>query len=211
MCLCPKAVIKWQPCKASLASPNKTIFPRPCMWPLLRLVESCIWLEVAKTRETNKIDTCHPKWMLVRGADFKCQLLTRRAPCTHPRLHIGRRGVLMGRRVQREAWTWEPGCSHHNWQCVILVTCGGIQSEALTDKGHMFTLECGSNGRLGHPQAKGHRYLFWSDFPCILDYFFRNQGKWWPYLVLITTLEFCVPEIAKSRWILFSNLTHFCV
>ena len=118
MCLCPRAVIKWQPCKASLASPNKTIFPRPCMWPLLRLVESCIWLEVAKTRETNKIDTCHPKWMLVRGADFKCQLLTRRAPCTHPRLHIGRRGVLMGRRVQREAWAREPGimwCSNHNW------------------------------------------------------------------------------------------------
>jgi len=30
MCLCLRAVIKWQPCKASLASPNKTILPWPC-------------------------------------------------------------------------------------------------------------------------------------------------------------------------------------
>ena len=28
---------------------------------------------------------------------------------------------------------------------------------------------CGSDGRLGHPEAKGHRYLFRSDTPRVVE------------------------------------------
>lgn len=48
---------------------------------------------------------------------------------------------------------------------VMQVACGGIHSAALTEDGDVFTWGCGSDGRLGHPEAKGHRYLFRSDIP----------------------------------------------
>ena len=60
---------------------------------------------------------------------------------------------------------------------VILVSCGGIHSAALTDQGHMFTWGCGSDGRLGHPEAKGHRYLFRSDVPRIVEGFPQKSQK----------------------------------
>ncbi|XP_064402454.1 uncharacterized protein LOC135348191 [Halichondria panicea] len=50
-------------------------------------------------------------------------------------------------------------------ECVISVVCGGIHSAAVTREGGVFTWGCGSDGRLGHPEAKGHRYLFRSDVP----------------------------------------------
>lgn len=48
---------------------------------------------------------------------------------------------------------------------VVGVACGGIHSAAVTREGSVFTWGCGSDGRLGHPDAKGHRYLFRSDIP----------------------------------------------
>ena len=45
------------------------------------------------------------------------------------------------------------------------VACGGIHSAAVTREGSVFTWGCGSDGRLGHPEAKGHRYLFRCDIP----------------------------------------------
>ena len=48
---------------------------------------------------------------------------------------------------------------------VVVVACGGIHSAAVTREGSVFTWGCGSDGRLGHPEAKGHRYLFRCDVP----------------------------------------------
>ena len=54
-------------------------------------------------------------------------------------------------------------------QKVILVSCGGIHSAAMSEEGCVFTWGCGSDGRLGHPEAKGHRYLFRSDVPRVVE------------------------------------------
>ena len=40
------------------------------------------------------------------------------------------------------------------------VSAGGIHSSAVSKTGNVFTWGCGSDGRLGHPEAEGHRYLF---------------------------------------------------
>ena len=53
---------------------------------------------------------------------------------------------------------------------VSQVACGGIHSSAVTKRGEVFTWGCGSDGRLGHPDAKGHRYLFRSDVPRKVDF-----------------------------------------
>ena len=55
--------------------------------------------------------------------------------------------------------------SHFQGQRVTGVACGGIHSAAVTAEGCVFTWGCGSDGRLGHPEARGHRYLFRSDVP----------------------------------------------
>lgn len=48
---------------------------------------------------------------------------------------------------------------------VTEVSAGGIHSAAATAEGSIFTWGCGSDGRLGHPEGQGHRYLFRSDVP----------------------------------------------
>lgn len=53
---------------------------------------------------------------------------------------------------------------------IISVSAGGIHSSAISKAGHVFTWGCGSDGRLGHPEAEGHRYLFRSDTPRIVEY-----------------------------------------
>lgn len=58
---------------------------------------------------------------------------------------------------------------------VTQVACGGIHSAAVTQEGCVFTWGCGSDGRLGHPEAKGHRYLFRSDVPRKVDGLPKNM------------------------------------
>jgi regulator of chromosome condensation len=55
-------------------------------------------------------------------------------------------------------------------ESIASVSSGGIHSAAVSDVGHVFTWGCGSDGRLGHPEAKGHRYLFKSDVPKLLEH-----------------------------------------
>ena len=56
------------------------------------------------------------------------------------------------------------------------VSAGGIHSSAVNEEGHVFTWGCGSDGRLEHPEAAGHRYLFRSDVPRIVDAL-KGSGK----------------------------------
>lgn len=49
------------------------------------------------------------------------------------------------------------------------VSSGGIHSTAVSAEGHVFTWGCGSDGRLGHAEGQGHRYLFRSDTPRVVE------------------------------------------
>ncbi len=40
------------------------------------------------------------------------------------------------------------------------IMCGGLHTAVLTQQGELFTFGCGSDGRLGHPECEGHRYLY---------------------------------------------------
>ncbi|KAJ4459922.1 putative 60S ribosomal protein L23 [Paratrimastix pyriformis] len=48
---------------------------------------------------------------------------------------------------------------------VVSVASGGIYSAAMDEQGGVWTWGCGSDGRLGHPEAEGHRYLSREGFP----------------------------------------------
>ncbi|XP_060585614.1 uncharacterized protein LOC132741464 [Ruditapes philippinarum] len=56
-----------------------------------------------------------------------------------------------------------------NGEHIQHVSAGGIHSAAVSAEGHVFTWGCGSDGRLGHPEGKGHRYLFRSDIPKVVE------------------------------------------
>ena len=56
------------------------------------------------------------------------------------------------------------------------VCSGGIHSTAVSWAGHAYTWGCGSDGRLGHPEAKGHRYLFREDVPRVVDAL-KEEGR----------------------------------
>lgn len=56
-----------------------------------------------------------------------------------------------------------------NAEKISHVAAGGIHSTAVSMEGHVFTWGCGSDGRLGHPDGKGHRYLFRSDVPRMIE------------------------------------------
>ena len=49
------------------------------------------------------------------------------------------------------------------------VVAGGIHSAAVDGSGRVWTWGCGSDGRLGHPGAEGHRYLFREDTPTVVE------------------------------------------
>jgi alpha-tubulin suppressor-like RCC1 family protein len=51
------------------------------------------------------------------------------------------------------------------------VVCGGIHSAILNEEGRLFTFGCGSNGRLGHPEFKGHKYLYKESMPKVVEAF----------------------------------------
>ena len=38
--------------------------------------------------------------------------------------------------------------------------CGGIYTSLVTRDGIFMNFGCGSDGRLGHPEVEGHRYLY---------------------------------------------------
>lgn len=77
----------------------------------------------------------------------------------------GYKGKLgLGNQDSRYAPTPIPA-SHLNMERVTVVCAGGIHSTAATAEGSVFTWGCGSDGRLGHPEGQGHRYLFRSDVP----------------------------------------------
>ena len=59
-------------------------------------------------------------------------------------------------------------------QSVAHVSAGGIHSAAVTTQGRVYTWGCGSDGRLGHPEVKGHRYLFRSDVPRLVEELVRH-------------------------------------
>lgn len=56
-----------------------------------------------------------------------------------------------------------------NGETIRHVSAGGIHSMAVSVEGHVFTWGCGSDGRLGHPDGEGHRYLFRSDVPRVVE------------------------------------------
>ena len=65
---------------------------------------------------------------------------------------------------------------YFNYAEVKHVSAGGIHSAAVSKDGEAFTWGCGSDGRLGHPEAKGHRYLFRSDVPRLVEAL-KEKGK----------------------------------
>lgn len=67
-----------------------------------------------------------------------------------------------------------PPSSFQN-EAIAHVGSGGIHSSAVSLSGRVFTWGCGSDGRLGHPEGKGHRYLFRSDVPKKVEFFKPNQ------------------------------------
>ena len=59
--------------------------------------------------------------------------------------------------------------NNFNGEDILHVSAGGIHSAAVSSLGHVFTWGCGSDGRLGHPDGEGHRYLFRSDTPRVVQ------------------------------------------
>ncbi len=61
-------------------------------------------------------------------------------------------------------------------QCPFkMIAAGGIHSSALSVDGRVFTWGCGSDGRLGHSEAQGHRYLYKENQPKPIDSLNKQQ------------------------------------
>ncbi|CAF1368591.1 unnamed protein product [Adineta steineri] len=56
-----------------------------------------------------------------------------------------------------------------------IIATGGIHSSALSVDGRVFTWGCGSDGRLGHSEAQGHRYLYKEHEPRPIDALTKQQ------------------------------------
>jgi len=56
-----------------------------------------------------------------------------------------------------------------------MIATGGIHSSALSVDGRVFTWGCGSDGRLGHSEAQGHRYLYKENEPRPISVFDKQQ------------------------------------
>ena len=65
---------------------------------------------------------------------------------------------------------------YFNYEKIKQVCGGGIHSTAVSEDGNAYTWGCGSDGRLGHPEARGHRYLFRVDVPRVVDVL-KEKGK----------------------------------
>ena len=78
---------------------------------------------------------------------------------------LGYKGKLgLGDTTSRSIPTLVPGLED-----VVQVVAGGIHSAAVDGRGRVWTWGCGSDGRLGHPGAEGHRYLFREDTPTVVE------------------------------------------
>jgi len=51
------------------------------------------------------------------------------------------------------------------------IVCGGIHTAILTEMGEVLTFGCGSDGRIGHPECEGHRYLYKEGAPRKIEAF----------------------------------------
>lgn len=69
--------------------------------------------------------------------------------------------------------------AHFNGCKITSVACGGIHSVAMATGEGVFTWGCGSDGRLGHPEAHGHRYLFLSSVPRLIE----GLKDWKPLMI----------------------------
>lgn len=69
---------------------------------------------------------------------------------------------------------------HFKGYPIAQVSCGGIHSVALSTDTAVFTWGCGSDGRLGHPEAHGHRYLFLSNVPRLVE---GLGEEWKPFAI----------------------------
>ena len=58
--------------------------------------------------------------------------------------------------VGDQEWRDRP-CKVSGLEGVVKLAAGGIHSAALDKEGKVYTWGCGSDGRLGHPGAEGHR------------------------------------------------------
>jgi regulator of chromosome condensation len=54
------------------------------------------------------------------------------------------------------------------------LVCGGIHSQVLATDDNIYSFGCGSDGRLGHPECEGHRYLYKEKEPRVIE---GLQGK----------------------------------
>jgi regulator of chromosome condensation len=58
---------------------------------------------------------------------------------------------------------------------VLKLICGGIHNQCITKDQSVYSWGCGSDGRLGHPESDGHRYLYKEEEPRRID--FDNNQK----------------------------------
>lgn len=97
--------------------------------------------------------------------------------------------------INGEVYTWGSGCkgklghaatwSHEDPADELLpkkiealkgikikeIICPGLHSAVLSEDGKLYTFGCGSDGRLGHPEYQGHKYLYKEPLPRIVDKF----------------------------------------
>lgn len=81
----------------------------------------------------------------------------------------GNKGKLGHGDQQPREWPLAIDREHFLGQNVIKVVAGGLHSMALTRNGLVFTWGCGSDGRLGHKESIGRRYLYREEVPRLVD------------------------------------------
>ena len=78
------------------------------------------------------------------------------------------KGQLGNYDPKSEGWTHKETNLYSTPMCVwdnpdvkvSKLECGGIHTSFLTTEGELYTMGCGSDGRLGHPELKGKVYLY---------------------------------------------------
>ena len=81
----------------------------------------------------------------------------------------GNKGKLGNGTQNSVEWPTPIDQQHFLGQRVVKVVAGGLHSLALTENGLVFSWGCGSDGRLGHKEAIGHRYLYKETVPRLVE------------------------------------------